>query len=58
MLGGLAVVIIAIVVNACLGVLQQKLQKQILALKASRVKILNELIGGIKVSQLRKQNVL
>ena len=50
MLGGLAVVIIAIVVNACLGVLQQKLQKQILALKASRVKILNELIGGIKVS--------
>lgn len=49
MFGGLAVVIVATVVNAWLGLLQQKLQKQILAYKGTRVKILNEIISGIKV---------
>ena len=52
MFGGLAVVIVATITNAWLGRLQQRLQKQILAFKATRVKILNEIISGIKVCSL------
>ena len=50
MLGALFVVIISTVINAWLGLLQQRLQKKILAFKGTRTKILNEVITGIKVS--------
>ena len=49
MFGGLAVVLIAIVINGILGRMQQRLQIQILRNKSKRVKILNEVINGIKV---------
>jgi ABC-type proline/glycine betaine transport system permease subunit len=49
MFGGLAVVLLAIIINGILGRLQQRLQIQILRNKSKRVKILNEVINGIKV---------
>lgn len=49
MFGGLAVVLIAVVINGILGRLQQRLQRQILGYKSKRIKILNEVINGIKV---------
>ena len=56
MLGGLAVVVLATIINGYLGRLQQRLQKQILALKGKRIKILNEVINGIKVSLLQLES--
>lgn len=49
MFGGLAVVLVAVVINGILGRLQQRLQRQILGYKSKRIKILNEVINGIKV---------
>ncbi|XP_060602685.1 multidrug resistance-associated protein 1-like [Ruditapes philippinarum] len=52
MFGGLAVVLLAIIINGILGRLQQRLQIQILRNKSKRVKILNEVINGIKVLKM------
>ncbi|XP_045182658.2 multidrug resistance-associated protein 1-like [Mercenaria mercenaria] len=52
MFGGLAVVLVAIIVNGVLGRMQQRLQIQILRNKSKRVKILNEVINGIKVLKM------
>ena len=49
MFAGLAVVIITIATTGWIGRVLQRLQRQILTFKGSRMKILNEIINGIKV---------
>ena len=49
MFAGLAVVIITTATTGWIGRVLQRLQRQILTFKGSRVKILNEIINGIKV---------
>jgi len=49
---GLSFIIVAIVVSAWIGRWQQRLQVEILACKSLRIKTLNELINGIKVTYI------
>ena len=52
MFAGLAVVIITTATTGWIGRVLQRLQRQILTFKGSRVKILNEIINGIKVKHI------
>lgn len=47
--GSVAVIIVITVLNIFFGKLQQKYQSVILSLKSSRIKLLNEVLNGIKV---------
>ncbi|XP_062568069.1 multidrug resistance-associated protein 1-like [Saccostrea cucullata] len=51
-LGSVAVIIIISALNILFGKLQQKYQGIILALKSSRIKLLNEVLSGIKVLKM------
>ncbi|XP_061170519.1 multidrug resistance-associated protein 1-like [Saccostrea echinata] len=51
-LGSFAVIIIISALNIFFGKLQQKYQGIILALKSSRIKLLNEVLSGIKVLKM------
>ncbi|XP_062585186.1 multidrug resistance-associated protein 1-like, partial [Saccostrea cucullata] len=51
-LGSVAVIIIISALNIVFGKLQQKYQGIILALKSSRIKLLNEVLSGIKVLKM------
>ncbi|XP_052767473.1 multidrug resistance-associated protein 1-like isoform X2 [Mya arenaria] len=52
MFAGLAFVVVAIIINSIIGRCQQSLQVEILAFKSLRIKILNEVINGIKVLKM------
>nr|XP_034320755.1 multidrug resistance-associated protein 1 isoform X2 [Crassostrea gigas] len=51
-LGSIAVIIVITVLNIIFGKLQQNYQSVILALKSSRIKLLNEVLNGIKVLKM------
>ncbi|XP_052786369.1 multidrug resistance-associated protein 1-like isoform X1 [Mya arenaria] len=51
-LGGLAVVLVVLPTVAFIATKQYKLQKELLRLKGIRIKILNEVISGIKVLKM------
>jgi len=48
-LAGLVVLVLLIPFNSWVAVKQRKLQAQVLGLKGNRIKLLNELLNGIKV---------
>jgi hypothetical protein len=48
-LGGLAVILVVLPTVGMIATQQYKLQKELLRLKGNRIKILNEVISGIKV---------
>ncbi|KAL4216369.1 hypothetical protein ACF0H5_024096 [Mactra antiquata] len=50
--GGLAIVCIVMPIVGFIATRQYKLQKELLRLKGKRIKILNEVIGGIKVLKM------
>nr|XP_022309966.1 multidrug resistance-associated protein 1-like isoform X1 [Crassostrea virginica] len=50
--GSVAVIIVITVLNIFFGKLQQKYQSVILSLKSSRIKLLNEVLNGIKVLKM------
>ncbi|XP_056002528.1 multidrug resistance-associated protein 1-like isoform X2 [Ostrea edulis] len=51
-LGCIAVIIVISLVNMYLGKLQEKYQWSLLTLKSSRIKLLNEVLNGIKVIKM------
>jgi ABC-type bacteriocin/lantibiotic exporter with double-glycine peptidase domain len=54
-LGCVAVILIISLVNMYLGKLQEKYQGTILTLKSSRIKLLNEVLNGIKVHVIKEK---
>ncbi|XP_053373937.1 ATP-binding cassette sub-family C member 3-like [Mercenaria mercenaria] len=50
--GSLVVILVVLPVVGFIGIQQYKLQKELLNLKGSRIKILNEVINGIKVLKM------
>ena len=49
-LGGLAVILVVLPTVGIIATKQYKIQKELLRLKGNRIKILNEVISGIKVN--------
>lgn len=56
-LGCIAVIIVISLVNMYLGKLQEKYQRSLLTLKSSRIKLLNEVLNGIKVINVLLHNI-
>lgn len=57
-LGSIAVIVVITVLNIIFGKLQQNYQSVILALKSSRIKLLNEVLNGIKVGAARQYPIV
>ncbi|KAK3096100.1 hypothetical protein FSP39_023229 [Pinctada imbricata] len=51
-LGSVVVIVVVAVVNSLLGKLQQRLQNMVLRMKSSRIRLLKEVLNGIKVLKM------
>ena len=50
-LGSFVVIVVIAILNICFGKLQERFQVMVLALKSSRIRLLREVLSGIKVNE-------